>query len=225
MVQSRTKAATSRTTAKTSALRGSMTPGDERPVLRALHEGVDVAVDVHVDGVGATGGEGAADHRRDDQPERGKTLGGDDLGRHRGDQQQLDDAELHQRHVGADLRAQRGGGGHEHDRPSLRPVQVGGPRRPGRARLARERAGAATLEGCVARRSRPRRTAGSRCWRSPCSGSSWSPARACGSPARASAAPRGRAASRAPSSPTTSPACTASSSPPTATSPDWSPWA
>ena len=52
---------TSSATAKTSALRGAMSAGDERALLGARHQGVDVAVDVHVDGVGAAGGERAAD--------------------------------------------------------------------------------------------------------------------------------------------------------------------
>ena len=43
--------------------------GDERPALRALHQPVDVAVDDHVDGVGAAGGRGAAEDRGDHQPD------------------------------------------------------------------------------------------------------------------------------------------------------------
>ena len=85
--------------AKTRAWRGSIEPGDERPVLGALHERVDVAVDVHVDGVGAAGGQRAADDGGDHQPDRRAAPLGHDHRRHRRDQQQLDDPRLGERHV------------------------------------------------------------------------------------------------------------------------------
>ena len=65
---STTKAATSSASANTSASPRRDHAGDERPVLGALHQPVDVAVDEHVDGVGAAGGERAADQRDDHEP-------------------------------------------------------------------------------------------------------------------------------------------------------------
>ena len=49
--------------AKISAWRGRDQAGDQRAALRAGHQRVDVAVDDHVDGVGAAGGQRAADQR------------------------------------------------------------------------------------------------------------------------------------------------------------------
>ena len=69
---------------------------------RAAHDVVDVAVDVHVDRVRATGRQRAADHDRGHEPDRRDGAGGKDHGRHGGDEQQLDDPRLRERHVGAD---------------------------------------------------------------------------------------------------------------------------
>ena len=100
------KATTSRATAKTSAWRGSIDAGDERAVLGALHQRVDVAVDVHVDGVGAAGGQRAADQRdQRSAPSDGQPPLGEHHRRHGRDQQQLDDPRLGQRDVGAEHRA------------------------------------------------------------------------------------------------------------------------
>src|SRR5690606_10575825 len=74
---------------------------------RPLHHLVDVAVGDHVHGVGATRGRRAPADRGQHQPRRRQAPLGDDHGRHRGDQEELDDAGLRQRDVGTDPGAQR----------------------------------------------------------------------------------------------------------------------
>ena len=80
---------------------------DERAVLGALHQLVDVAVDDHVDGVGAAGGHRATEDRADDEPERRHPPLGDDHRGHRRDEQQLDDPRLRERDVVPDPGASR----------------------------------------------------------------------------------------------------------------------
>ena len=55
--------------AKTRHSRGDDHAGDQRALRRAVHQRVDVAVDVHVERVGAAGGQVAADAGREDQPQ------------------------------------------------------------------------------------------------------------------------------------------------------------
>ena len=102
MVASNTNATTFNTMPNASARRDDLALG-ERAGERAPHELVAVALDPAVDGVGAAGRHRPADHDRRDQPERRPALLGEHHGRHRGDEQQLDDAGLRQ----ADVRAQR----------------------------------------------------------------------------------------------------------------------
>ena len=78
----------------------------ERPVRGAAHHLVAVALDPAVDGVGAAGGERAADEDRDDQRQRRHLARGQDHRRQRGDEQQLDHAGLGEVEVG-----ERGGAG------------------------------------------------------------------------------------------------------------------
>ena len=73
--------------------------------MRAPHDGVDVAVEVAVDGVGAAGGEGAAEERGEREPEAGQAVGRYDHRREGGHEQQLDDAGLGQRDVGGERAA------------------------------------------------------------------------------------------------------------------------
>ena len=73
----------------------------QRPMPRPTHDVVNVAVQVHVDRVGAAGGQRAPHHHRRDEPDRWDPPLGKHHGRHGGDQQQLDDAWLGERHVGA----------------------------------------------------------------------------------------------------------------------------
>ncbi len=68
--------------------------GDQGPVLRAVHQFVDVAVDVAVEGAGAAGREGAAHQRGQDQADGREAPLGVDHGGQRTDQQQLDDTGL-----------------------------------------------------------------------------------------------------------------------------------
>ena len=63
--------------------------------------GVDVGVDDAVERVGAAGRQRAADHRGDDEPRRRHALLGQEHDRNGREQQQLDDARLGQRDVGA----------------------------------------------------------------------------------------------------------------------------
>ena len=101
---------TLRTIPKASALRGRDRVPGQRTVARPPHEVVDVAIDVLVDGIRATGCQRAADDHRRHQPRAGQAALGEHHGRHGGDQQQLDDARLGQRNVGAKRihRARRG---------------------------------------------------------------------------------------------------------------------
>ena len=141
---SQAKATISRMTAKIRALRGSMTPGDERAVLGALHEGVDVAVDVHVDGVGEPPAASVPPNtvanisHTDGRPGFGHHHRG-----HRGDQQELDDPRLGEGDVRTDLGAERWPSGCVHRessvgqrprrgliRPRRRGAPAAGPRRP-----------------------------------------------------------------------------------------------
>ena len=95
--------------------------GDQRTVAGADHQAVDVAVDVHVDGVGAAGGERAADQRDDHQPRRRPAALGQHHRRHRRDQQQLDDPRLGEGDVGPD----RGRRGARDRRGRSRPAPTG----------------------------------------------------------------------------------------------------
>src|SRR5699024_469153 len=56
------------------------------------------------------GGQVPADHGGEDQPQRGEAPGGEEHGGDGGDQQQLDDARLGQRHVSAEHGARRARG-------------------------------------------------------------------------------------------------------------------
>ena len=95
-------------------------PGDQRPLARAVHELVDVPVDVHVDGVGPTGGQGPAEQGGHHQPHRRQAPLGHDHGGQRGDQQELDDPRLGERHVGADPGSERDSAGQGHRRKGHR---------------------------------------------------------------------------------------------------------
>ena len=77
----------------------------ERAAVRAAHQLVAVALDPAVDRVGAARRERAADddRERSDQPDGHAALG-EEHRRHRGDEQQLDDARLGQPDVRADRR-------------------------------------------------------------------------------------------------------------------------
>ncbi len=88
--------------AKIEGVAGGDRPGDQRAVAGPVHELVDVPVDEHVDGVGAAGGQGPAEQGGDHQPEPGEAPLGHDHGGQGGDQEELDDPRLGQRHVGAD---------------------------------------------------------------------------------------------------------------------------
>ncbi len=72
----------------------------ERTVGGAAHQLVAVALDPTVDGVGATRGEGAAEQHLHDQAHRRHLARGQDHGRQRGDEQQLDDARFGEVEVG-----------------------------------------------------------------------------------------------------------------------------
>ena len=89
--------------------------GDQRPVLRAVHELVDVAVDVTVEGACGTCRERAAHKRRQDQADRREAAFGIDHGGQRADEQELDDAGFRERQVGlgfaAEAHSSRGRGG------------------------------------------------------------------------------------------------------------------
>ena len=89
--------------------------GDQRPVLRAVHELVDVAVDVTVEGAGGACRERAAHQRRQDQADRREAAFGIDHGGQRADEQELDDAGFRERQVGlgfaAEAHSSRGRGG------------------------------------------------------------------------------------------------------------------
>ena len=76
--------------------------GDERPVHGALHVRVDVAVEVHVERRGRPGAHRAADDGGEHEPEVREAALGEDHDRHGRDEQQLEDARLRQRDVGAD---------------------------------------------------------------------------------------------------------------------------
>ncbi len=65
-----------------------------RPLRGTGHQPVDVVVVPVVDRVGPAGRQGAAHDGPHDQSQAGPPLGSDDHRRHRGDQQQLDDARL-----------------------------------------------------------------------------------------------------------------------------------
>ena len=67
-----------------------------------MHDGVDVAVDVAVEGVGRARRQRAADDGRDDEPEVGHALLGEEHDGDRRDEEQLDDPRLHQRDVLSD---------------------------------------------------------------------------------------------------------------------------
>ena len=90
---------------------------DERTPLRSIHQAIDVAIDVHVEGVGSTSRERAANHRQSDEPHARQTALGHDHRGHGGDEEQLDDARLGQHHERAcsASEAAHGGGGHHRD--------------------------------------------------------------------------------------------------------------
>ena len=93
--------------AERQCLAGPDEPGRQRAVRGALHEGVDVALEVLVEGVGAAGRERAAQQRRQRQPQRWQRPSGEHHRGQRGGQQQLDDPQLHQRRPGAQPRGHR----------------------------------------------------------------------------------------------------------------------
>ena len=140
---SRTKAATSSPMAKVSAAVGVDRPGDQRAPAGALHHRVDVPVDVHVDGVGAAGGQRAPGQRPEHEPARGQAPLGDDHRRHRRDQEQLDDPGLGEGHVGLQRASRRVG--------PWRPRRPNGARRRGGHRRARRTAGALIGRGILRR--------------------------------------------------------------------------
>ncbi len=78
----------------------------DRPVLRTIHDAVDVAIDVAVDRVRAAGRERAAEERQQDQPSRGPALLREDHGGYRRHQQEHDDARLRERQVSAQYLSQ-----------------------------------------------------------------------------------------------------------------------
>ena len=71
-------------------------PGGNRPQARARHAVIDVPVEPHVDGVRAAGHEIAADDHPEHQHRGGKPAVGHEHRRHRGHQQQRNDARLGQ---------------------------------------------------------------------------------------------------------------------------------
>src|SRR5690606_13829102 len=90
---------------------------------------VDVAVHVHVDGVGAAGGHGAAPDGRRDEPQRGQAALGHDHGGDRGDEEELDDARLGQGDVGPDPCAPREPGSGHVEQARSAPPSAANPRR------------------------------------------------------------------------------------------------
>lgn len=93
--------------AESEALTGADHAGDERTLRGALHEGVDVAVDVHVERVGAARGQITAEAGEEHQLQIRHTLLGQEHHRNGGDQQQLDDPRLGQRHERLDTGPER----------------------------------------------------------------------------------------------------------------------
>src|SRR5690606_13472373 len=80
--------------------------GDEGSAPRALHDAVDVAVEVAVEGVGAASRQRAADEGRNEQPQERQielALGGEHHDRGGRHEKQLDDARLHEGDVGERL--------------------------------------------------------------------------------------------------------------------------
>ena len=176
-----------------------MTPVTSGRLRGAVHQFVDVPVDVHVDGVGATGGQRPTDQGGDHEPDVGEAALGQDHGREGGDEQQLDDARLgraprRRRRVRArERRAGKATAGMD-IASRLYPL----PRPPGRSRGRHGRPWA----GCAGRGRYHRRTvsrsasapvASSSCAGSPRrrSCSTWPPVRRYGCPTRASAVPTG----------------------------------
>ena len=88
-------------------LDGAVAADDQRAARGALHDRVDVAVEVAVDGVRAARGQRAAGQGDQDEPEGRHAVLGEQHGRHRGDQEQLDDPRLGQRDQRADHHARR----------------------------------------------------------------------------------------------------------------------
>ena len=88
---------------------------DERPVLGALHQAVDIAIDVHVDRVGPARGQGAAEHGGHHEPHRRHAPLGHNHRGHRGHEEELDDAGLGERDVPAYAPMQGGRSGRKHD--------------------------------------------------------------------------------------------------------------
>ena len=78
--------------------------GHERSAFRPLHQGVDIAVVDHVQGIGATGGQCAPGHCQRHQPEGGYVSGGHEHGWDRGDEQELDDPRFGEGDVAEDPR-------------------------------------------------------------------------------------------------------------------------
>ncbi len=81
--------------------------GHQGPLRGAVHQRVDVAVDVHVQRVRAAGREVTADTGQQHQPQIRNTLFGEEHHRNRGDQQKLDDPRLGQRHERLDTGPER----------------------------------------------------------------------------------------------------------------------
>ncbi len=80
----------------------------QRPAARAPHNLIDVAVDVAVQRVGTARGEGAAEHHHHGDEQRREAVVGQEQRRDRGNEQQLHDPGLAQRHVSADRGAHAG---------------------------------------------------------------------------------------------------------------------
>ena len=81
-------------------------PSHQWPVAGPPHEGIDISVDIHVDGVGATGRGGAAEDSRHHQPPRRETLLGHDHRGHGRDEQKLDNARFCEGYIPAQSRSE-----------------------------------------------------------------------------------------------------------------------
>src|SRR5699024_9764915 len=79
--------------------------GDQGTILRPLHLRVDIAIDVAVEDRGRSRSGGTADERVDHQPDVRQTVSRHEHHRCGRDQEQLDDARLRQRNIGADERS------------------------------------------------------------------------------------------------------------------------
>src|SRR5699024_10700689 len=82
--------------------------GDQRTILRPLHLRVDIAIDVAVEDRGRSRSGGTADERVDHEPDVRQTVSRQEHHGSGRDQEQLDDARLRQRNIGADDRSRSG---------------------------------------------------------------------------------------------------------------------